>query len=166
MVFHVKRSCGECAACCTADPVNSDPTFDQIAVHKPSGLRCPYQTPGSSPARGCCSVYEQRPRCCAIYECEWLNGHGTEEDRPDRSGVIVEAAREGHRDGRVRIAMLMPAPGFTEASPGFVAAVRYWRDHGAIVSTPSGFAELTAEQVEFLRTVEMRMADGTVMSFE
>ena len=155
------RHCGPCAACCTADPVRSS-FDDRINVNKPAGTRCPYQCGGDTPARGMCSVHEEKPRCCAIYMCAWLDGFGAEEDRPDLAGVIAEVARDAL--GRPRLAFLGPAPGFSETDPGFVAAIAWWRGADAVVATPTQVIA-DPEQMEWLRTVEMRLADGAVLRF-
>jgi len=39
-----------------------------------------------------CSVYASRPKACRDYLCLWIQGVFVEEDRPDRSGVIVDGA--------------------------------------------------------------------------
>lgn len=154
------RSCGPCSACCTTSPVESDPLLDAVTVFKPAHTRCPHQGVGDSPARGCCSVYERRPKCCKVYRCEWLDGAGGDDERPDLSGVIIETARD--EMGRVRMAILVPAPGFDERSPGFVRAARSWRARGVIVLTPS-CEYMNEEQLAWLRTVEIRFSDGNVL---
>jgi len=85
-------------------------------------------------AAGCgCGIYDQRPKSCADFACDWLRGTwGGEDDRPDLSGVIVEA-------GRPDSVALAAAPGHTIDDHGprtaealFVAqgrAVQAWDPH-------------------------------------
>lgn len=117
------RSCGECAACCTTTPV--------VPLSKPAGVPCRFQTGGDTPAEGRCACYAERPACCSAFRCEWLLGDGGDQDRPDRSGVVAEYARD--EVGAVRIAMLSPSPGFSDEWPAFVAAIDRWRAAGAVV---------------------------------
>jgi hypothetical protein len=37
-----------------------------------------------------CTIYAQRPEQCRVWSCQWLLGIGGEEDRPDRSGLVVD----------------------------------------------------------------------------
>lgn len=73
------RRCGDCTACCTALGV---PTLDKPAFSACSHLR-------SCPAG--CAIYASRPAECASFRCGWLDGVGSNADRPDRSGVILSA---------------------------------------------------------------------------
>lgn len=70
------RKCGGCTECCH--------TFQIKAVQKPPDCDCEHQVRGTG-----CRVYENRPEECSSYACLWLIGWGTEEDRPDRSGVLL-----------------------------------------------------------------------------
>jgi len=38
-----------------------------------------------------CGIYATRPPVCRDYACMWLAGHGSEDDRPDRCGVMVDS---------------------------------------------------------------------------
>lgn len=150
----IARACGPCSACCTVDPV--------IPLNKPANTVCPRMLAGETAARGCCGDYENRPGACRQYSCEWLNGHGNFDERPDISGVVAEIARDA--EGNPVIAVLMPSPGFTEASPGFQRAVAHWKRQGAIVLTAS-CDYVTREEAIWLRdNVAMRFADGVIMT--
>lgn len=37
-----------------------------------------------------CGIYQTRPTECSGYACMWLDGLGTDLDRPDRLGVMFE----------------------------------------------------------------------------
>ncbi len=71
-----KRTCGDCTACCTRLRIE--------ALHKPQCRACPHLADA-----GGCGIYERRPNECRTFICGWLLGWGTEDDRPDKSGVIV-----------------------------------------------------------------------------
>jgi hypothetical protein len=45
---------------------------------------CPHDKNG-------CTLYgqEDRPNICSKFQCLWLKGHGDEEDRPDKSGIML-----------------------------------------------------------------------------
>ncbi len=74
----VVRSCGECTACCKTHQVE--------ALQKPQGKWCVHCAIGVG-----CKIYDQRPQECVEYSCEWRNGSGSESDRPDKIGVLVDA---------------------------------------------------------------------------
>ena len=52
--------------------------------YKPANTICPHMKNG-------CAIYgsEERPACCNSYQCCWLRGFGLEEDRPDKTGIII-----------------------------------------------------------------------------
>lgn len=70
------RRCGDCQGCCVH--------LDIPELQKPLGVRCPHLT-----TRGC-GIYKQRPKPCIDYRCLWLQGHFANQDRPDRSGIMLE----------------------------------------------------------------------------
>ncbi len=37
-----------------------------------------------------CKIYKARPFGCASFTCRWLEGHGKDEDRPDKAGVVID----------------------------------------------------------------------------
>ncbi len=77
------RTCGECSACCTA--------FDVGALEKPAGAPCPHLQRG-----GGCGIYPDRPASCRDFACGWLTDEmWTEDERPDRLGVIFVLAEQG-----------------------------------------------------------------------
>jgi hypothetical protein len=69
------RTCGDCRLCCTI-----------LAVHE-LGKR-PYVPCAFECAAGC-AQYVERPQSCRSFVCAWLAGHGDEDARPDRCGVVV-----------------------------------------------------------------------------
>lgn len=70
------RTCGECSACCVRLRIDE--------LNKDQEVRCRYLASG-----GGCSIYEKRPSSCRAFLCGWLLGWGDEEDRPDKSGVLL-----------------------------------------------------------------------------
>lgn len=89
------RECGECRMCCKVLSVHErtehgkPPVYvkadDTWEFHKPSGKWCQFVG-----GKGC-TVYEDKPRCCTEFSCLWLIGVTGEEDRPDKSKVVMTA---------------------------------------------------------------------------
>lgn len=82
----LNRQCGECSACCEVMGV------DELA--KPRRCRCTFQREG-----GGCKIYEARPPSCAGFRCLWHMGLFEENDRPDKLGVMFDAATVTCEDG-------------------------------------------------------------------
>ena len=76
------RSCGTCSHCCTVLRV------DELA--KPAGRDCIHQRG----ERGC-SIHATRPPVCRGYRCLWLQGGLEDDERPDRTGGIVDLESTG-----------------------------------------------------------------------
>lgn len=76
------RSCGSCSHCCTV--LRVDP------LDKPAGVDCVHQRGD----RGC-GIYATRPPICRAYQCLWLQGGLEEDERPDRTGGIVDLESVG-----------------------------------------------------------------------
>jgi uncharacterized protein len=76
----VHRSCGKCDACCEALGV---PELDKA-----------FQTPCQHSQKPGCRIYANRPESCRLYECLWLQGAFEPEDRPDKSGIVVDVSAE------------------------------------------------------------------------
>ena len=72
------RQCEDCHVCCVA--LELPPR----AAH----TRCHFLN-----QRGQCLKYATRPRECSLYWCMWRLGQFRQEDRPDRSGVIVSVVK-------------------------------------------------------------------------
>ena len=85
-----KRSCGECVACCVYLKISE--------LNKPGLTPCQHlkELTGehTCSTEGGCSVYEDKPTVCRDYRCLWLNGHGAEEDRPDKSGLLMDTIHQ------------------------------------------------------------------------
>jgi hypothetical protein len=85
----LERECGECSACCVwfeIGPIAKE-------QNEPCKELCNPASEKGEHARTCgnsCGIYETRPTHCREYICAWLFGYGNEEDRPDKSGVILD----------------------------------------------------------------------------
>ena len=124
------RLCGECVACCVYLHIST--------LEKPPLAHCPHlrlDTPRDEEAlyysvsgEDHCTIYHDRPECCRVYRCAWLDGHGAEQDRPDKCGVLIDTL---HRiDGAVEVKPLGEGLGDTEEATG--AVLRICRDTGKV----------------------------------
>jgi hypothetical protein len=98
------RACGGCTACCTALFVPE--------IEKQPLVACNDVSPGG------CGIYEHRPASCRVFECAWRYeieqlGLG-EEDRPDRSGVVLYPGNPAFGGMTAHAAW----PGATQSGPG------------------------------------------------
>jgi hypothetical protein len=74
------RTCGACRLCCIIPP--------HPAIEKPGCVRCTHL----SNARGC-TIYEDRPRACRDFRCQWLANYDAEDiPRPDRGHFLIDPA--------------------------------------------------------------------------
>ena len=80
---HPERSCGSCTACCH--------TLSIEELGKPAFSECAH---ANNAECGGCDIYEDRPSACHNFRCMWLDGHLSEEDRPDKLGVIFTTTFE------------------------------------------------------------------------
>ncbi len=92
------RECGDCRLCCKLLGVGGDNWWQRLGsycvgnegksvrmrVSSPPGEWCRHACAGVG-----CKIYETRPQSCRDFECAWLEGLLDEEDRPDRSRVLV-----------------------------------------------------------------------------
>jgi Fe-S-cluster containining protein len=62
---------------------------DELA--KPAGRDCVHQRGGSAG----CGIYDSRPPICRGYKCLWLQGGLEDDERPDRTGGIVDLEPRG-----------------------------------------------------------------------
>jgi len=72
-----ERKCGGCTACCKTHAVNS--------ISKPAGVWCNH----CEIAKGCL-INTQKPQACRNFKCLWLNGFFSEQERPDKTGVVAD----------------------------------------------------------------------------
>jgi hypothetical protein len=76
------RQCGSCSMCCTV------PLVDEGTFYKAPYTKCKHQ--GQSET-GSCGIFntDERPNTCKKFDCAWRRGFGTDEDRPDKSGLML-----------------------------------------------------------------------------
>ena len=98
MTKKVERNCGDCIVCCVYSRI------DVPEFQKESMTHCPHlKLPGpikentiyySGAGLKNCKVFgtDKHPKCCTDYDCAWKKGHGLEEDRPDRTLILFDAA--------------------------------------------------------------------------
>jgi len=90
------RTCGSCVACCIYLRID-DPELEKEGMrHCPHVATDEPEVPGKSvcyTGQGC-TIQHMKPKTCAGYQCEWLKGHGLDEDRPDLSGILVDRSKK------------------------------------------------------------------------
>lgn len=76
-----RRACGGCTSCCfTHDVSTSDELF------KEPNEWCTHCAVGHG-----CGIYENgRLLVCKNWQCAWLEGMGTESERPDKTRVVID----------------------------------------------------------------------------
>lgn len=134
------RRCGTCSACCSVLRVD--------ALRKPAGRDCEHQRAG-----GGCSIHAQRPSICRAYHCLWLQGGLEDDERPDRTGGVVDLEAVG---AEVRLSIREIRPGALEASPALRAIAERYRsqmpvrvtDTADLANPDRPFRVLLAEGVE------------------
>jgi len=71
-----EKKCNGCTACCKTHSVPEVNSF--------SGKWCQHCITGKG-----CSIYAKRPFACKRYSCVWLQGKGSENDRPDKLKIVM-----------------------------------------------------------------------------
>lgn len=133
-----ERSCGPCSACCTVLRV------DELA--KPAGVDCEHQRAG-----GGCGIHESRPPICRAYHCLWLQGGLEDDERPDRTGGIVDLEAVG---AGVQLSIREIRPGAFEGSPALQAIADRYRSQMPVRVTD------TADLEDPDRPFRVLLADG------
>ncbi len=134
------RACGTCSLCCTILRV------DELA--KPAVRDCLHQRG----AQGC-AIHATRPPICRAYRCLWLQGGLEDDERPDRTGGIVDLETTGIG---LRLAIREARPGAFDASPALQAIAERHRgsmpvrvsDTGDPMNPDRPFRVLLADGVE------------------
>ena len=142
------RSCGPCSACCTTTAV--------AAFSKPVDTPCQHLRHDVRRACGSCSIYQDRPRECAVYQCAWLSGSGPDEHRPDLCGVVAEVM---FKDDAPFLAVLAVSPGFAPHNRVVRDVFKFWRDQGLAI-TFNGDVHATPAQRATLSNCIVQFADG------
>lgn len=71
------RICGTCTACCK--------TLGVEELNKLPGKPCKHQRGGKG-----CNTYNDRPKSCREFSCEWLKGFGEENHRPNITKIVLD----------------------------------------------------------------------------
>ena len=79
----MERKCEECAVCCYICEIRE--------INKPPHTNCFYQL--KEDVKNRCLVYDAKPKDCQAFACSWLQGFGSEQDRPDINGVMISACK-------------------------------------------------------------------------
>jgi len=105
------RECGTCSLCCTILRVDE--------LSKAAGHDCVHQRD----AQGC-GIHTTRPPICRAYRCLWLQGGLEDDERPDRTGGIVDLETTGVG---LRLAIRETRPGAFDGSPSLQAIAERFR---------------------------------------
>jgi Fe-S-cluster containining protein len=89
-------------------------------LSKPAGRDCIHQRGAAG-----CGIHEKRPAICRGYRCLWLQGGLEDDERPDRSGGIVDLESLGTG---VQLAIREIRPGAFDASPALQAIAERYRE--------------------------------------
>ena len=77
-----KRTCGTCTMCCKLLAVPE--------LKKPEGIWCD----GCAIGVGC-RIYNHKPQACTEFECLWLKGYGEDNERPDKTKIVITVQADG-----------------------------------------------------------------------
>lgn len=95
------RACGSCTACCHSVPVKDLGLLAFTPCRHERTL--PHLTTG-------CAIYQDRPRSCRMWSCQWLTSADWPDDlRPDRCGIVID-----------------PVPDFATINGEDIPAVQMW----------------------------------------
>lgn len=89
------RTCGGCQACCEVIGIYPDNDRSKPPT-SPAFEKCEHQCEDG------CAIYSRRPTPCFVYRCMWHLGWGSDDDRPDKLGLILEA----HPDAKHIVAIV------------------------------------------------------------
>jgi hypothetical protein len=106
------RECGECTLCCLVTRV---PELD-----KPENTMCTLCDAG-------CTIYNDRPQSCRAFDCAWLKGALAEDQRPDKTHVVIETLP----DESVVLALI--EPGYEDVLPALEDSFSEFTERGVSV---------------------------------
>ncbi len=132
------RTCGSCSLCCFTHMVR--PREGESFEQKEGDTWCKHCVQGSG-----CGIYATRPIACQEFECGWLVGLGTEEERPDKTQVVMHRFHISERAFIVR--MTEAAPDALQA-PSIQRVIQERLRAGDLVSLhhPNGVVECLAHR--------------------
>jgi len=117
MTMLENRNCGECSLCCFTHTVEPVPT-----EHHEWCVYCK--------STGGCGIYLERPINCRVFRCEWLEGMGSDDERPDKTNIVVERQYDLYFDEK--IVMMAATPTALESDYARTMTLEYLR-HGLVV---------------------------------
>ncbi len=104
------RTCGECAVCCD---------FVSIAeINKPARVPCRFLEPEGY---GCTTYDKGRPGVCVDFLCAWMQGMGSDGDRPDKIGAMLSI--HNIPDGRYALCIELRPGAIDSTASSMVASV-------------------------------------------
>ena len=106
------RECGECTLCCLVTRVPE--------LEKPEGTMCTFCDVG-------CTIYNDRPQSCRAFDCAWLKGAMDEDQRPDKTHVVIETLP----DESVVLALI--EPGYEDVLPALEDSFSEFTERGTSV---------------------------------
>lgn len=111
-----RRECGECTACCRAPEIPW--------LEKPPFTACEHLEEGVG-----CGIYAARPDGCRKFKCLWLAAPKdmsflTEDDRPDKIGVMIASASQPGEHPGVDLWELRPGALESERASRIRAEIR------------------------------------------
>ena len=129
-------------------------------LRKPAGVDCEHQR-----AEGGCAVHATRPSICRGYHCLWLQGGLENEERPDRTGGIVDLEAVG---AGVQLSIREIRPGAFDASPSLQAIADRYRSQMPVRVTDTADLENPDRPFRVLLAdgVEQRVAGERIEIFE
>jgi len=83
-----------------------------------------------------CGAYAERPPSCRDFRCLWLDGHLTEDDRPDKLGVIFTTTHDDQVGVHPLIVEAKPRGAESDAVRN--AVTRLTEKSPVLVLTPAG----------------------------
>lgn len=96
------RECGECIACCVYYNIKTidfrKEAFTPCHKLREIPVMVEEPTKGKYTTSTChnCTIHDkpEKPKICDDFNCYWLLGHGDEDDRPDKSGIIIDRSKK------------------------------------------------------------------------
>lgn len=120
-----ERKCGSCRVCCVVMKITE--------LNKPEFTSCDHLVKRQTTRS--CGIYNDRPEECRTFQCAWLTGLGTNNQRPDRCGVMLTGTASYENEPPVPVIQ-----GFRfrdSVSPHGSALWEQATDHGVVLEVKS-----------------------------
>jgi hypothetical protein len=89
-----KKGFEHCRHCALADPIQEN-------VLQLTGVS----------NNGNCRIHDQKPQVCKAYNCLWVHGHGDDDDRPDKSKLLIDRLHQ--IEGAIEVKQLVDGVAYT-----------------------------------------------------